>query len=254
MNPSIGAHVPSAEPLVEAEARKAEAIQFFASNPQSWKAPRPRSDVAELAGAGLPIYLHGPYLINVASANNRIRIPSRKMLAQACAAAEAMGAAGVIVHGGHVTEDEPVEAGFERWRKALQQLESAVPVLIENTAGGGNATARQVETIARLWEEIGDLDPGFCLDTCHAWAAGEDLSTVVERVRAATGRIDLVHCNDSRDPLGSGRDRHTNLGEGMIPPEALVEVVRAAGATVIVETPGGAAEQGADIAWLRSRL
>ena len=75
----------------------------------------------------------------------------------------------------------------------------------------------------------------------------------MDRLIEATGRIDLVHCNDSRDPLGSGRDRHANLGAGEIPPELLAGVVEAAQAPVIVETPGGAAEQAADIAWLRQR-
>ncbi|MCH7585629.1 MAG: hypothetical protein IH941_10840 [Acidobacteria bacterium] len=80
------------------------------------------------------------------------------------------------------------------------------------------------------------------------------MSTVVERITAMTGGIDLVHCNDSRDPLGSNRDRHTNLGAGEIPVELLVEVVRSANAPVVVETPGGAEGQAADIALLREQL
>jgi deoxyribonuclease-4 len=73
-------------------------------------------------------------------------------------------------------------------------------------------------------------------------------------VRAITGRIDLVHANDSRDEFESGADRHTNFGSGLIDGEDLAEVVRAAGAPVVCETPGGVAGQGADIAWLRSQL
>jgi len=76
----------------------------------------------------------------------------------------------------------------------------------------------------------------------------------VERVRAITGRIALVHANDSRDAFDSGADRHANLGTGQIDPEAIAAVVRAAGAPVVCETPGGAQGQGADIAWLRERL
>ncbi len=157
-----------------------------------------------------------------------------------------------MVHGGHVTDDEDVAEGFSRWRKALEVIETGVPILIENTAGGGNAMARRVETIARLWEHIGDTGVGFVLDTCHAWAGGEDLETIVDRIRDATGRIDLIHCNDSRDPFDSRRDRHANLDRGEIPPGLLVEVVRAAGAPVVVETP--AEGQAADIAFLRERL
>ena len=80
------------------------------------------------------------------------------------------------------------------------------------------------------------------------------LEHVVERLTAAIGRIDLVHANDSKDEAGSGRDRHENLGRGRIDPDVLVAVVAAAGAPVIVETPGDAAGQAADIAWLRERL
>jgi deoxyribonuclease IV len=100
-----------------------------------------------------------------------------------------------------------------------------------------------------------DVPLGFCLDTCHAHAAGEPLEGAVERVRERVGRIDLVHCNDSKDPFGSGRDRHANLGTGEIDPDLLVETVRASGApVVIVETPGDAEDHAADIAWLRERL
>jgi deoxyribonuclease-4 len=127
-----------------------------------------------------------------------------------------------------------------------------VPVYLENTAGGDHAMARRFDAIARLWEEIGDLGVGFCLDTCHTHAAGEDLVTAVERIKAITGRIDLVHCNDSKDAAGSGADRHEHLGKGQIDPSALVAVVRTAGAPVICETPvAGVAD---DIAFLREAL
>ncbi len=250
----IGAHVNNARPLEEAARRKADVVQMFASNPQSWKKPLPRSDADELLAASIPIYVHAPYLINVVSPNNRVRIPSRKILAQTLEAAEAFGATAVIVHGGYVTAEGSIEDGPERWRKALEPLETELQILIENTAGGEAAMARRVDDIARLWEEIGDLGPGFCLDTCHFWAAGEELDGLVDRVLKATGRIDLVHCNDSRDPFDSRRDRHANLGKGEIPPELLLSVVREAGANVVVETSGGAEEQAADIAWLRAHL
>ena len=126
-----------------------------------------------------------------------------------------------------------------------------MPVYLENTAGGDHAIARYFDTIGRLWDYIGDTDIGFCLDTCHAWAAGEALVDAVDRIKAITGRIDLIHCNDSKDPAGSGRDRHANLGTGEIDTDLLVEVVRAAGAPVICET----ADEGRkdDVALLRAR-
>jgi deoxyribonuclease IV len=250
----IGAHVPPSDPLAEAAARNADCVQLFLGNPQSWKAPKPRDDAAALRASPLPIYVHAPYLVNVASGNNRVRIPSRKILQQTCDAAAAIGAAGVIVHGGHVDTGTALDEGFRNWVKALERVDSDVPLVLENTAGGQHAIARSVEAIGRLWEWIGDFGIGFCLDTCHAHAAGEELVDVVERVRATTGRIDLVHVNDSKDGHGSGRDRHENLGAGRIDPDLLVEIVHAAGATAICETPGGATEQAADIRWLRERL
>lgn len=248
----FGAHVPSGAPLTEAELRGADVIQIFLSNPQSWKKPAPRPDASELAAASMPIYVHAPYLINVCADNNRVRIPSRKILQETCDAAAEIEAAGVVVHGGHVTGVGEVELGYERWRKALDQVDSAVPILIENTAGGDKAVARRVDQLAGLWEEIGDRGVGFVLDTCHAWAGGEPLADLVERVMDATGRIDLLHLNDSRDPFDSRRDRHANIGDGQIPEDELAAVVASVECPVIVETPGEAVDQASDIAWARS--
>jgi deoxyribonuclease-4 len=236
--------------LSSAAAEGADLVQIFLGDPQSWKAPKPREDAELLKASDIPIYVHAPYLVNVASPNNKIRIPSRKILQQTCDAAAAIEATAVIVHGGHVTDDDEPGAGFDRWRKALEQLQTDVPVFLENTAGGDHAMARHFDTIGRLWERIGDLNIGFCLDTCHAWAAGEGLVDAVDRILAITGRIDLVHCNDSKDEAGSGRDRHANLGTGTIDPELLVAVVSAAGAPVVCET----ADEGRkdDIALLRN--
>jgi deoxyribonuclease-4 len=117
--------------------------------------------------------------------------------------------------------------------------------------------ARKFDRIARLWDVLSGVPGlesklGFCLDTCHAHAAGEALVDAVDRIKAITGSIDLVHCNDSRDDFGSGADRHANLGNGKIDPELILAVVRAAGAPVVVETP--ATGQAEDISWLRSKL
>ena len=104
--------------------------------------------------------------------------------------------------------------------------------------------------MARAAEGGGEV--GFCLDTCHANSAGIDLADVVDRVKAITGRIDLVHCNNSRDEFGSGADRHANFETGTIDRMVLLDVVRAAGAPVICETP----EDGlaGDINWLLTSL
>jgi deoxyribonuclease-4 len=247
----IGAHVKTDDPLAVASQTGADLVQVFLGNPQSWKAPVPRADADDLKASGLPIYVHAPYLVNVASPNNKIRIPSRKILQQHCDGAAAIGATAVIVHGGHVTADDPDGEGFVRWQKALEQLETDVPLYLENTAGGDHAMARHFDTIARLWEAIGDFGVGFCLDTCHAHAAGEDLATAVDRILAITGRVDLVHCNDSRDAAGSGADRHENLGHGTIAVDVLAEICRRAAAPVVCETPREGIKD--DIALLKSR-
>ena len=247
----VGAHTPSQHPLAEAEARNADLVQIFLSNPQGWKKPSPREDATELRSATIPVYVHAPYLINVCADNNRVRIPSRKILQDTCDAASEIGAEAVIVHGGHVTGAGPQEEGIDRWRKALDALDTEMTVLIENTAGGDKALGRRVEWIKRLWEEIGSYGVGFVLDTCHSWAGGEPFDGLVERVMDATGRIDLVHANDSKDGFDSRRDRHQNLGKGEIPADHLATTIATAGAPVVVETPGGAEEQGADIEWVR---
>ena len=251
----IGAHVDPAEPLAAAADRQADAVQFFLTDPQGYKSPKPRADAAELRASEVDVYIHAPYIVNVATLNNRIRIPSRKlMMAHAHAAAE-LGAKGLIVHGGHVGAGADLAAGFDNWRKAFQYAEKdgglPLPILIENTAGGDNAMARKFDNLARLWDAVGDFGAGFCLDTCHAHAGGEDLLNIVDRVKAIIGRIDLIHANDSKDDFDSGRDRHDNLGSGKIDPDLVVAVVRAANAPVIVETPGGVGGQSADIALLR---
>ena len=252
----IGAHVPPEDPLAEAKARDADLVQIFLADPQGWKKPVPRDDADQLRDSDTTIYVHAPYLVNVATTNNKIRIPSRKILQQHCDAAATVGAAGVIVHGGHVDSDDELATGIDNWRKTFERLETTVPLLIENTAGGDRAMARRFEALARLWDVIPETpyEVGFCLDTCHAHAGGEELLGIVERVLAITGRIDLVHANDSKDPAGSGRDRHDNFGSGQIAPDLLVEVVRTAGAPVVCETPGGVGGQTADIEWLRERL
>jgi deoxyribonuclease-4 len=251
----IGAHLHEGEPLAEARARKAEILQIFLGDPQGWKKPPDRSaETDPLTEAGIGLYVHAPYLVNVATTNNKIRIPSRKILDQHAEAAAALGARGLIVHGGHMNDGDDPQVGFDNWRKVFERAHFELPILIENTAGGDNAMARRLDRIARLWDAVGEFNPGFCLDTCHAHAGGEELLHLVDRVKAITGRIDLVHANGSRDPFGSGADRHANLTDGHIDPEAIVAVCAAAGAPILVETPGLREGQGADIAFLRERL
>src|ERR671921_740693 len=180
---ALGAHVEQADPIAEARARQAPHVQFFLGDPQGYRGPEVRyaggagglREDAEAAGIGL--YVHAPYVVNVATTNNRIRIPSRKLLQQHMDEAAEIGAKGLIVHGGHVNKSDDPAVGFDNWRKAVETTDIKVPLLIENTAGGDNAMARHLDRIAGVWDAIssassassasGAEDVGFCLDTCH---------------------------------------------------------------------------------------
>ena len=252
----IGAHVREDDPVVTAAERGADIVQMFLADPQGWKKPPSHPQAAELRASDVAVVVHSPYVVNLASLNNRIRIPSRKLVVQHAEVAAEVGAIGLVVHGGHVTQGEDAATGVDNWRKFFSRQADeggfAVPVLIENTAGGDHAMARRFDALARLWDAVGEYGAGFCLDTCHAHAGGEELVGVVDRARAITGRIDLVHLNNSRDGFDSARDRHANIDSGTIDPDVLAAVCAAAEAPVVVETP--AEGQADDIAFLRERL
>ena len=233
----VGVHVPGVDPLAEAEALGAECLQIFVADPQSFKKPPPHPHAAALRESLLPVYVHAPYLINVCSPVTTRRQFGRRFLQQTCDAAADVGAAAVIVHPGHA--EDGVDEGFARWARTLERLKTDVPVFIENTAGGKNAVARKFDDLARLWEAIHavqtEVDIGFCFDTCHAFAAGEELADAVERVLKIVGKIDLLHANDAQGEPGSGRDRHAHLGDGNIGTEVLQHMVHAARGPVIIE-------------------
>jgi deoxyribonuclease-4 len=255
----VGAHVRRDRPLEAAEALGADCVQIFLSDPQGWKKPPPRRDAEELRSSKVPVYVHAPYLINVCSPRNNVRYGSRKILQQTCDAATEIDAAAVVVHPGHA--EDGLEKGFGRWARTLEMLETDVPLYLENTAGGENAVARRFDALARFWETVtkqhGDVEIGFCFDTCHAHAAGEELADAVDRVLAIVGRIDLLHANDSRDPPGTGADRHTGLGTGQIGSGVLAAMIRSAAATgapIVVETPGPRAQLKVDLEFVRNAL
>ncbi len=248
----IGAHVAQERPLEAAAALGVDCVQIFLGKPQGWEKPPERDDAAELRDSPVGLYIHAPYLINVCSPKPNVRHGSRKILQQHCDAAAAVGAAALIVHPGHA--EDGIDEGVERWAKTLEALTSEVPVYLENTAGGENAVARRADALAQLWEAVSaaEVEVGFCFDTCHAHAAGEELTDVVDRMRAITGRVDLCHANDSRDAAGTGADRHANLGSGEMDPDDIRRMIRACEAPVIVETPGEG--HPADLEFVREAL
>lgn len=254
--PPVGAHIWGEDPIAEAELLGVEVVQLFLSDPQGWKKPPPRDDAEALRESDLGIYVHAPYLINVCSPKPNVRYGSRKILSQTCEAAAEVGALAVIVHPGYA--EDGLDEGVGRWARTLEMLESEVPVYLENTAGGENAVARRFDALERLWATVEDsetdVEIGFCFDTCHAHAAGEELGDAVERAQAITGRIDLMHVNDSRDPPGTGADRHANIGKGTMDPEVIRHMVAAAAAPSVVETPREVEDLRADIEFVRAAL
>ena len=252
----VGAHVSGGDPLGIAAELGADCVQVFLSKPQGWERPPKREDADELRGSSVGLYVHAPYLINVCSPRSNIRYGSRKILKQTCEAAADVGALAVIVHPGHA--EDGIEEGVARWTRTLEMLEADVPVYLENTAGGENAVARRFDALGRLWEAVGaaktDVEVGFCFDTCHAHAAGEELGDAVERCQAIVGRIDLVHANDSRDPPGTGADRHASIGAGTMDLDTLRHMIGAAQAPTVVETPRDLDALRADMEFVRGAL
>ncbi len=234
----MGAHVSTAGGLDRVPDRirrlGAEAAQVFASNPRQW--PRDLPDPARcrvlgaaLAGASVPLFVHAIYLVNLATPDPVLAERSAAALAHAWAFGAWAGARGVVVHPG-VRRQESVEAAEARVAVAVaraQQLAAEAgplpPLLVETSAGSRNALASTPEALGRL---LALLPPpaALCLDTAHAFAAGHPVHTAaglgtflgeVERW-AGPGAVGLVHLNDSRTPLGSGADRHENLGQGLL--------------------------------------
>jgi deoxyribonuclease IV len=251
----------------------AESVQVFVSNPRGW-APAPgdpREDAAFRAGcadAGIPAFVHAPYLVNLASPTALTLERSVRAVRHALARGGDVGAAGVVVHTGSAVGGERA-AALRQVREALLPLLDQLPadgpdLLLEPTAGQGGSVCALVDDLGPYLAALdGHPRVGVCLDTCHAFAAGHDLAcpgglrrTLDRLVRVAgRGRLRLVHANDSREGLGAGRDRHERIGRGRIGRAAFGELFRhpaVRGVPVVLETPGKAPEHTADLALLRS--
>lgn len=238
----LGAHLSRGTVAADREIAGAEVVQIFVSNPRGYQAP-PAGATAGLAELGVPVYVHLPYLVNPASADESVRERSRDLIVatdQACAGK----VAGIVVHGGQGGPKATVAEAAERWLLTLTGIELEVPLLVENTAGGNAAPGRELGDLADLVDALrGEgLPAGVCFDTCHGFAAGvEDLVGGYRELQRRLGAVDLVHLNDSRDPLGSSRDRHALVDAGTIGLSRLTAVVAASlndGCPVVLETPG----------------
>src|SRR4051812_36790167 len=265
----IGAHIQTKGGLARgglayADAVAARPVQVFVGNPRGWKltAGDPKQDAAFTAGCaerGVPSFVHTPFLVNVGSPTEATVEQSIATIRHNLLRGAQLGCLGVVVHAGSAV-------GEDRYDEALQQLhERLLPVLeslpddgprllIEPTAGGGRSLAATVEDLGPYLAAL-ENHPlvDVCFDTCHAWAAGHDLSvpggmTATLDALTATvgpGRLGLVHANDSLDECGSKRDRHTSIGQGTIgsgpygtgPFAELLAHPSMAGVAVVVETP-----------------
>ncbi len=231
----IGAHVSQAGGLERAVARGVErgctAIQIFNQSPRMW---RPTAYTEEnfasfrSAVRDSPIeavVIHAVYLLNCASEDREIRAKSRASLIQSLVVGEAIGAAGVVLHPGSAKRGN-VSAAIRRAgkviREALAETERC-QLHLEDTAGAGGTLGRSFEELSQLIEAVGGDDRvGLCLDSCHLYASGYDVSTpegldeTLDECDRLVGlaRLHSLHLNDSMAPLGSNRDRHALLGDG----------------------------------------
>lgn len=253
----LGAHVGAGTKGInhEVELHGAEVAQIFVGSPMNWSPPR-RLPLNENGRSNwtVPIYIHCSYLVNPASSNPITRSRSIASLNHQLSIAKIVGAQALVVHGGHNSGGSVSEA-VRLWGEAFKELDFQVPLLIENTAGGQAAPARNLDGLAELWEVAGNYpEVGVCIDTCHAHASGMGTHDLGRRVKDVTGRIDLVHANGSLDEPGGGRDRHSNLFDSDIPIEDIIDLIREADAPVILETPAGLPAHLKELSMLRERL
>jgi deoxyribonuclease-4 len=275
--PPIGAHVQvkgglATGGLAYTDAVGARAVQVFVGNPRGWKASAgdPRQDAAFTAGCaerGVPAFVHAPFLVNVGSPSEATVDQSIATIRHTLARGTQLGVRGVVVHAGSAVGADRYEAALaqlhERLLPVLDELPDGAPrLLVEPTAGGGRSLAATVEDLGPYLAALdGHPAVGVCFDTCHAWAAGHDLSVpggmaatldaLVDTVGA--GRLGLVHANDSLDACGSTRDRHTTIGAGSIGAAPFAELLThpaVAGVPVVVETPSQDDGHARDIALL----
>ena len=253
-----------------------EALQIFVKNASQWRGRALSEDEAEAfreahdASPVGPLVAHASYLINLAATDPKILAASRAALADELARCARLGVAGLVVHpGAHLGAGE--EAGIERIAESLDAVLEAdaggpTLVLLENTAGQGTVLGYRNAQLAAIRAAVARPERlGFCLDTCHAFAAGYavhepagyDEWTAEAGELLSWERVGALHLNDSKQPFGSRKDRHENVGQGEIGPDAFARLLhdeRTAGKPLIVETPLGDDEQGhrRDLDFLRS--
>jgi deoxyribonuclease-4 len=237
----------------------AETIQIFAGSPQTWRAPsHSDADVAAFREAVTghdvgPVFVHGVYIANLASAKPSIRHMSIAAVAGHLDWANRLGSAGLIIHPGSAGS-EPLDEALERVVKGvgrvLAQVDGPAQLLLECCAGQGATIGRRFAELDYVIRALdGDSRLGWVLDTCHAFNAGYELTTeegfaaMVADIEATVGfgRLAAIHANDSKTPFAAQVDRHENIGEGYIGDEAFARLLRHpafADVPQILEVPG----------------
>lgn len=282
MTKRLGFHAGSAGTLEKTAERAAElganAMQIFSASPRMWYAPAPDKTQALLLERArerlgiTPLVIHANYLINLCSADDEIRAKSIKAFRGEITRGIALGAEYLVFHPGSskgLTVEEAIIRGAAGLLEAVQGLESErLGILFENAAGQGSAVGAKLEEIAALHAlttgKVG-FRLGYCLDTCHLFAAGFDISTEAGLVATFThaeavlglAHVPVIHTNDSKTALGSHVDRHDNIGAGLIGLEAFRRILNAPelkDKTFILETPTENEGDRRDLALLRSLL
>jgi deoxyribonuclease IV len=219
--------------LDKAESMNADAVQLFVQSPRTWRFPnhdpkdleRFRERRGELE---MPAVVHSLYLVNLAAPDDEIYRKSVDTMGSTMDAACAIDAEAVVFHvGSHLGAG--FEAGLERAVPALEQVLERCGertwLLMENSAGAGGTIGRSVDELAVFFDALGRHERlGICLDSCHLYVSGVDvtdeegwdacLNEVDERI--GLDRLRLLHANDAKAPLGSNRDRHDNIGDGLM--------------------------------------
>jgi deoxyribonuclease-4 len=211
----------------------ADAVQLFVQSPRTWRFPD--HDPADLdafrskrEAAGLPALVHALYLVNLAAPDDAIYAKSVDTMRATVDAACAIEADGVIFHiGSHLGAG--FETGLARVVPALEQVldrcNERTWLLMENSAGAGGTMGRSIDELVAIFDALGRHERlGVCLDSCHLFVSGVDVTdaptwnALLEDVDARIGldRLRALHANDAKAPLGSNRDRHDNIGEGLI--------------------------------------
>ena len=211
----------------------ADVVQLFVQSPRTWRFPE--HDPADLEAfrakreeAGIPALVHALYLVNLAAPDDAIYSKSVDTMRSTVDAACAIEADAVIFHvGSHLGAG--FETGLERVVPALEQVldhcNERTWLLVENSAGAGGTIGRSIDELVAIVDALGRHERlGVCLDSCHLCGSGVDvtdpvvMSALLADVDARIGldRLRALHANDAKAPLGSNRDRHDNIGEGLI--------------------------------------